>query len=148
MRVVVQRVSHAEVVVGNETVGEIGAGLLLLVGIKKGDTDEDVTYVANKIAGLRIFEDDDQKMNLSASDVGADLLSVSQFTLYGDVRRGRRPSFVDAAMPSEAEPLYERFNDALRAAGFTVKTGVFGADMAVQLVNDGPVTLIVESKAF
>jgi len=147
VRVVVQRVSSAKVVVDDKTVGTIGAGLVLLVALKKGDTEADVSYVVKKIAGLRIFEDDDQKMNLSASDVGVDMLSISQFTLYGDVRRGRRPSFVDAALPSEAEPLYERFNDELRASGFVVETGIFGADMAVHLVNDGPVTLIVESKA-
>lgn len=146
MRVVVQRVSSAKVVVDDQTVGVIGGGLLLLVAIKKGDTEADVSYMVKKIVGLRIFEDDDQKMNLSVSDIGADMLSVSQFTLYGDVRRGRRPSFVDAALPGEAKSLYERFNDELRAAGFVVETGIFGADMAVHLVNDGPVTLIVESK--
>ena len=146
MRVVVQRVSSAKVVVDDQTVGAIGGGLLLLVAIKKGDTEADVSYMVKKIVGLRIFEDDDQKMNLSVSDIGADMLSVSQFTLYGDVRRGRRPSFVDAALPGEAKSLYERFNDELRAAGFVVETGIFGADMAVHLVNDGPVTLIVESK--
>jgi len=146
VRVVVQRVSSAKVVVDDQTVGVIGGGLLLLVAIKKGDTEADVSYMVKKIVGLRIFEDDDQKMNLSVSDIGADMLSVSQFTLYGDVRRGRRPSFVDAALPGEAKSLYERFNDELRAAGFVVETGIFGADMAVHLVNDGPVTLIVESK--
>ncbi|GGH85759.1 D-tyrosyl-tRNA(Tyr) deacylase [Pullulanibacillus pueri] len=144
MRVVVQRVNEASVRVDERTVGKIAHGLLLLVGVKKGDSEVEADYCANKIAGLRIFEDQEQKMNLSVVDAAGEILSVSQFTLYGDTRHGRRPSFVEAAPPEEAEPLYEYFNKALRSKGLNVATGVFGADMDVALTNDGPVTLIVE----
>ncbi|MCO7126400.1 D-aminoacyl-tRNA deacylase [Sporolactobacillus shoreicorticis] len=146
MRVVLQRVKRAKVDIDGKTVGKIGAGLLLLVGIKTGDTENDLQYVADKLSGLRIFEDDGGKMNRSIVDAEGAVLSVSQFTLYGDASRGRRPSFIEAARPEIAEPLYEVFNEKLRAYGLHVETGVFGADMAVSLVNDGPVTLIVESK--
>lgn len=146
MRVVVQRVKQASVEVEGETVGQIGEGLMLLVGIKHGDQPEDIHYVADKIVNLRIFEDDHGKMNLSLLDVGADVLSVSQFTLYGDTRKGRRPSFIEAARPEMAIELYQAFNDVLREKGVAVETGKFGEMMDVHLTNDGPVTLIVESK--
>jgi D-aminoacyl-tRNA deacylase len=126
-------------------VGEIGAGLLVLLGVAKGDTAADAEFLAAKIAGLRIFSDDAGKMNLSLLDTGGALLAVSQFTLYGDCRKGRRPSFDHAAPPEEARALYEYFVEAVRRTGVRVETGVFQADMAVSLVNDGPVTLIVES---
>lgn len=147
MKVVLQRVREAQVTVANEKIGQIGQGLLLLVGIRKGDSLEDTIYVADKIAGLRIFEDADGKMNRSLCDIGGAILSVSQFTLYGDTSHGRRPGFTEAARPEEAEPLYEAFNKHLRTAyDLTVETGKFGADMAVSLLNDGPVTLIIEGK--
>ncbi|MFT8318358.1 MAG: D-aminoacyl-tRNA deacylase [Sporolactobacillus sp.] len=147
MRVVLQRVKEAQVTVDKEKIGQIGQGLMLLVGIRKGDTHEDVIYVADKIAGLRIFEDGDGKMNRSLLDIGGAILSVSQFTLYGDTSHGRRPGFTEAARPEDAKPLYEAFNRHLRAEyDLTVETGQFGADMAVSLINDGPVTLIIESK--
>jgi len=145
--VVVQRVSRARVRVGGETVGEIGSGLLLLVGVGRGDDERDAAGMAEKVSGLRIFENEPGKMNLSVVEVGGGILSVSQFTLYGDCRKGRRPSFVDAAPPDAARELYETFNDLLRAKGLKVETGVFGAMMEVELVNDGPVTLIVDSRA-
>jgi len=146
MRVVVQRVKSASVTVDGAVVGEIGQGLLLLVGIKNDDDERAVDYVADKIYGLRIFEDESGKMNHSVADVGGAILSVSQFTLYGDVSKGRRPNFMEAARPEKAEPLYERFNERLREKGLHVETGVFGAMMDVALVNDGPVTILVESK--
>lgn len=146
MKVVLQRVKKAAVEVDGKTVGSIDHGLLLLVGIKKGDNPEDINYVADKIGSLRIFEDEADKMNLSVHDVGGSILSVSQFTLYGDTTHGRRPSFIEAARPEQAEPLYEAFNDRLREQGLRVATGKFGAMMGVSLINDGPVTLIVESK--
>ncbi|MDN3955483.1 D-aminoacyl-tRNA deacylase [Sporolactobacillus laevolacticus] len=146
MRVVLQRVKHAQVDIEGKTVGRIEQGLLLLVGIKTGDTEDDIQYAADKISGLRIFEDNGGKMNRSVIDADGAILSVSQFTLYGDTSKGRRPSFIEAARPEIAEPLYQVFNEKLRAHGLHVETGVFGADMAVSLVNDGPVTIIVESK--
>ncbi|SCW45777.1 D-tyrosyl-tRNA(Tyr) deacylase [Paenibacillus tianmuensis] len=146
MRVVLQRSKAAQVTVNGETVGRIVHGLVLLVGIAEGDTEEDARYVADKIAGLRIFEDDQGKMNHSVLETGGQVLSISQFTLYGDCRKGRRPNFMAAARPELAEPLYERFNGMLREAGLHVETGRFGEMMDVSLVNDGPVTLIVESK--
>lgn len=146
MKVVVQRVKNACVEIDGETVGRIGHGLMLLVGIKRGDTAEDIAYVADKIAGLRIFEDQEGKMNRSVIDEGGEILSVSQFTLYGDTSHGRRPSFIEAARPEVAEPLYEAFNAKLRSRGIGVSTGRFGAMMAVSLINDGPVTIIIESK--
>lgn len=146
MRIVVQRVASASVAVGGETVGAIGRGLLLLVGVTHDDTEADAKWMADKIAGLRIFEDDAGKMNRSVLDVGGSILSVSQFTLYGDCRKGKRPSFMEAARPEQAEPLYERLNALLREQGLAVETGRFGAMMAVSLVNDGPVTLILDTR--
>jgi len=134
------------VTVEGRTVGEIGAGLLVLLGITHCDDEKDARYMADKIAGLRVFEDDDGKMNLSVEDVGGSILSVSQFTLYGDCRKGRRPSFSEAARPEQAAPLYEAFNACLRQRGLHVETGVFGAMMDVELVNWGPVTLLVDSR--
>ncbi|MBT2582391.1 D-aminoacyl-tRNA deacylase [Planococcus sp. ISL-109] len=145
MKVVVQRSKQASVTVGGEITGAIDSGYVLLVGITHNDTEADAVYAAKKIAGLRLFEDEDGKMNRSIDEAGGGILSISQFTLYGDVKKGRRPSFVEAARPDQAEPLWLRFNDELRHHGLTVETGVFGAMMDVQLVNDGPVTIIVES---
>lgn len=144
MRVVLQRVARAEVRVDGETLGAIGRGFLLLVGFRHGDSDEQLSWMADKVRGLRLFPDDAGKMNLPIDEVGGELLVVSQFTLYGDVRKGRRPSFVDAAEPDEAERLYDRFVDILRQGTIPVATGSFGALMEVDLVNDGPVTLIIE----
>ena len=146
MRVVIQRVSRASVTVDGAVTGAIDGGLLILLGVGPDDGDAELAWMVRKLVGLRIFEDDDGKMNRSLTDVGGGALVVSQFTLYGDVRKGRRPSFAKAAHPSHAEPLYERFCDALEAEGVSpVGRGVFGAHMDVSLVNDGPVTLIVES---
>ena len=145
MRVVLQRVSAAAVRVGGTVVGEIGPGHLLLVGFTEGDGEEQIEWMADKVVGLRVFPDEDGKMNLSLDDIDGGILVVSQFTLYGDVRKGRRPSFVDAARPEVAVPLYERFVAALRARGVAqVATGEFGAAMEVELVNEGPVTLVLE----
>ncbi|MDR4936155.1 D-aminoacyl-tRNA deacylase [Rossellomorea marisflavi] len=144
MKVVLQRSKQASVTVDGEVKGRIQSGLVLLVGITHGDTEAEAAYIADKVVNLRIFEDDDGKMNDSLLDRGGEILSISQFTLYGDTRRGRRPNFMDAAKPEEAEAIYERFNALLREKGVQVETGVFGAMMDVQLVNDGPVTLIVE----
>jgi D-tyrosyl-tRNA(Tyr) deacylase len=145
MRAVVQRVSSASVTVGAEVAGRIGAGLLVLVGVGAGDGPDDVAYVAGKIADLRIFNDDDGKMNRSVAEAGGSVLIVSQFTLLGDCRRGRRPSFDAAGAPALAEALYEDVVRALRARGLAVATGVFRANMQVALVNDGPVTLLLDS---
>ncbi|WP_066311729.1 D-aminoacyl-tRNA deacylase [Bacillus sp. FJAT-29814] len=147
MRIVVQRSKQASVTVAGEVKGQIKSGLVLLVGVTHDDKEEDAAYLADKVANLRIFEDADEKMNLSLLDVGGEILSVSQFTLYGDTRKGRRPSFIDAARPEYAIGIYETFNKLLREKGIHVETGVFGAMMDVQLINDGPVTLIIESKA-
>lgn len=147
MKVVVQRSKEAKVTVDGKVTGQITKGLVLLVGVTHEDKQEDAAYLADKIANLRIFEDADEKMNYSLLDVGGEILSVSQFTLYGDCRKGRRPNFMDAAKPEQAVELYEAFNNLLREKGIRVETGVFGAMMDVELVNDGPVTLIVESKA-
>jgi D-aminoacyl-tRNA deacylase len=144
MKVVLQRSKQASVTVDGEVKGRIQSGLVLLVGITHGDTEAEAAYIADKVVNLRIFEDDDGKMNDSLLDRGGEILSISQFTLYGDTRKGRRPNFMDAAKPEEAEAIYERFNALLREKGVQVETGVFGAMMDVQLVNDGPVTLIVE----
>ena len=139
MRALVQRVSEASVEVGGAELARIGPGLLVLLGVRAGDTPEQADRIAGKLERLRVFEDAEGKMNLSVGDAGGELLCVSQFTLYGDARKGNRPSFVDAAPPADAEPLYEQVRDALGAQG-----GVFGARMQVSLVNDGPVTLLVE----
>lgn len=144
MRIVLQRVSRAEVRVGARTTGRIGRGFLLLVGFTAADGDAQLRWMADKVLGLRLFPDQDDKMNLALADVGGSLLVVSQFTLYGDASRGRRPSFVDAARPEQAIPLYERFLSLLRDGGAAVETGEFGAMMDVELVNDGPVTLVLE----
>ena len=144
MRAVVQRVSAASVVVDGETVGDIGAGLMILLGVTHSDGEEQARWLARKIVGLRIFEDDAGKMNRSLLDVDGSALVVSQFTLYGDCRKGRRPSFTKAAHPEIAEPLCEQFITFLREAGVPVESGVFGAHMMVEIHNDGPVTLIVE----
>lgn len=144
MRVVLQRVSHASVTVEGRITGEIGRGLLLLVGFTEGDSEEDLRWMAEKVVGLRIFPDEDGKMNRSLDEVDGALLVVSQFTLYGDARKGRRPSFIQAARPETAVPLYERFLAVLAETGRPVEAGEFGADMKVELLNDGPVTLILE----
>ena len=144
MRVVLQRVSSASVRVDGNVIGDIGPGLVLLIGIHRDDTDEDMHYVMDKCVHLRIFSDETGKMNHSVLDMGGELLVVSQFTLYGDTRKGRRPGFDQAGRPDMAEPLYERAVARLRDHGLQVATGRFGADMQVDLINDGPVTLIIE----
>jgi D-tyrosyl-tRNA(Tyr) deacylase len=144
MRAVVQRVSRARVTVENEIVGEIGRGLLVLLGVAPTDSPEHVRWLADKIVGLRIFRDDEGKMNRDVVEVGGGVLVVSQFTLYGDCSKGKRPSFIAAARPEIAIPLYEAFIDAVKALGVPAAAGKFGADMQVELVNEGPVTLIVE----
>ncbi|HJV16861.1 MAG TPA: D-aminoacyl-tRNA deacylase [Bacillales bacterium] len=146
MRVVVQRSKNASVTVEGEVVGQITSGLVLLAGVTHEDTEEDVQYLADKIVNLRIFEDENEKMNLSLLDVGGQILSISQFTLYGDCRKGRRPNFMEAAKPEKANQIYESFNQMLSEKGIRVETGRFGAMMDVSLINDGPVTLILDSK--
>ena len=146
MRAVVQRVTRASVTVEGETVGEIGNGLVVLLGIARDDTKLDAAYLAEKIAALRIFDDEAGKMNVSVKDMNGGLLVVSQFTLYGDVRRGLRPSWIDAAAPEVAEPLYEFFVRQMRALISNVATGSFRAMMQVELINDGPVTILLDSK--
>jgi len=145
MRVVVQRVQEAKVLVQGEITGEIDYGLLLLVGFTHGDNENDLQYMAEKVVNLRIFQDNEEKMNLSLLDVKGSILSVSQFTLYGDARKGRRPNFVNALPPREAEILYNRFNELVRSYGVQVATGIFGAMMDVTFTNVGPVTIIIES---
>ncbi len=144
MRAVVQRVSRAQVNVGNEVVGKISPGLVVLLGVSKSDAQSDADYLAAKITGLRIFDDQEGKMNLSLADSGGAVLAVSQFTLYGDVRRGKRPSF-DAAAPDLARELYQYFVGKIRESGFICETGRFQAMMQVELVNDGPVTILLDS---
>lgn len=146
MRAVVQRVIRASVVIEGNTVGAIDAGLVVLLGVTHNDTAENARWLAEKIVGLRIFNDADGKMNRDLTDVNGAMLIVSQFTLYGDCKKGRRPSFIDAAAPPVAIPLYEAFINGVKALGISVATGQFGADMKVELINDGPVTLIVDSK--
>lgn len=146
MRAIVQRVSSASVSVDGDIVGQIGQGLLVLLGVATDDTQEDVNYLANKVAGLRVFEDDIGKMNLAVADVGGSVLVVSQFTLYGDCRKGRRPSFVAAAAPEHAEALYRGFVAEVKGQGIPVETGRFQVHMDVALVNDGPVTLLLDSQ--
>lgn len=145
MRAVVQRVSRARVTVNGNTIGEIGLGLLVLLGVGQTDTETDATYLAEKISGLRIFEDDHGKMNRSLQDVGGSVLAVSQFTLYGDVRHGKRPSFDAAASPDKARDLYELFVEQVRQAGLLCETGRFQEMMQVELANDGPVTILLDS---
>jgi D-tyrosyl-tRNA(Tyr) deacylase len=147
MKVVLQRVRRASVSVGGIRRSGIERGFCLLVGFRHADTAAQVTWMADKVAGLRVFSDADGKMNLGLAEVGGAVLVVSQFTLYGDSEKGRRPSFVDAARPETAVPLYELFVEALRAKGLRVETGEFGADMQVEILNDGPVTLILERSA-
>lgn len=144
MRAVVQRVREARVRVAGSVISEIGPGLLILLGIHQQDTPEETKWLANKIAGLRIFEDDAGKMNRSLGDIHGAALVVSQFTLYGDCHKGYRPSFIEAARPELAIPLYTQFIDLLKAQGIPVATGEFGADMQVELINDGPVTLVID----
>jgi D-tyrosyl-tRNA(Tyr) deacylase len=146
MRAVLQRVTRARVVVGEEVVGRIDRGLLVLLGVAPEDTPAQAQWLADKVVGLRIFNDAAGKMNLSVADVGGAVLVVSQFTLYGDAQKGRRPSFIGAAGPEVAVPMYEAFVDAVRAQGIPTATGCFGAMMQVELVNDGPVTLILDSR--
>jgi D-aminoacyl-tRNA deacylase len=145
MRAVVQRVSHAQVSVNGEITGEIGLGLLVLLGVGREDTEADAIYLAGKIVGLRVFEDVAGKMNRGVQEVGGSVLAVSQFTLYGDVRRGKRPSFDAAAPPEKARQLYEFFVDKIRAAGLRCETGRFQQMMQVELVNEGPVTILLDS---
>jgi D-tyrosyl-tRNA(Tyr) deacylase len=146
MRAVVQRVSRAKVTVDGEITGEIGRGFLVLLGVADGDTEEDVRYLAQKTAGLRVFEDVEGKMNLGLTDIGGRMLVVSQFTLLGDCSKGRRPSFIAAARPEIAEALYQKFVTEVRGQGITVATGRFQTHMDVELVNDGPVTLLIDSR--
>ncbi len=146
MRIVVQRVKSAGVEVEGEIVGKIGKGLLLFLGVGGEDDQDDLDYMVNKVLGLRIFEDEEEKMNLSVEDIQGDILLVSQFTLYGDVRKGRRPSFTDSAPPETGEEYYEKFLESLDKSGLKIEKGIFGADMKVELVNDGPVTILLDSK--
>ncbi len=146
MRLVIQRVLESSVRVDGKVVGSIGQGLMVLCGVEDGDTQEDVAYCVDKTVNLRIFEDDAGKMNRSILDAGGEVLAISQFTLHGDVRRGRRPSFIKAARPETAVPLYEAYCEGIRAAGLRVATGIFQADMKVSLINDGPVTLLIDSR--
>jgi len=145
VRVVVQRSKAASVTVEGKQIGSIPFGLVLLVGITHADSEKDIQWMADKLAGLRIFEDEEGKMNDDITQVGGSILSISQFTLYGDCRKGRRPNFMQAARPDQAEKLYEQFNALLRSKGLNVETGQFGAMMDVQLTNDGPVTLVIDS---
>lgn len=146
MRAVLQRVSRAEVTVDGEQVASIGKGYLVLLGVTHSDGESDARYIADKIASLRLFEDEAGKINLGITDIGGEVLLVSQFTLYADCRKGRRPSFTDAAPPEMADRLYQRVAEMLREAGLPVQTGVFGAHMQVALVNDGPVTILLDSE--
>lgn len=146
MRAVVQKVSSSKVTVDEEVVGQINQGLMVLLGVTHDDTSKDVDYMVDKITNLRIFEDAQGKMNLSLKDVNGEVLAVSQFTLYGDARRGRRPSFSEAARPEVANPLYEEFVQKVKNQGINVGTGKFGAHMMVDLTNDGPVTILLESR--
>ncbi len=145
MRVVLQRVTEASVSVDGKIVGQIGSGLVLLVGMTHGDTENDARYLTDKCLQLRIFEDEAGKMNISALEVGAQVLAISQFTLFGNTRKGRRPSFVEAAPPEISKPLFDRFVEMLRESGLKVETGIFGAHMLVKIFNDGPVTILLDS---
>lgn len=145
MRAVVQRIDRAKVTVDGNIAGEISKGLIVLVGVVEGDTEKDAQYLADKVTGLRIFEDEAGKMNLSIKDIGGEILSISQFTLYGDCRKGKRPSFDKAAKPETAIVLYEKFNELCRQQDIKVETGIFGAHMLVELANNGPVTILLDS---
>jgi D-tyrosyl-tRNA(Tyr) deacylase len=146
MRAVIQRVSEARVRIGDEVVGQVGPGLLVLLGVAKSDSGEKARWLADKIVSLRIFNDEEGKMNRDVAEIEGAILIVSQFTLYGDCSKGRRPSFIDAAPPEMAIPLYEAFINAIKAHGVPTQTGRFGAMMKVELINDGPVTLIIDTK--
>lgn len=145
MKVVLQRVSYGKVTVNEEVTGQISQGFVLLIGIGKEDTEEKISFVADKIINLRVFSDDNGKMNLSIKDINGEILAVSQFTLYGDTRKGRRPSFTESADPEKAKYLYDFFVNKLRKYELKVETGIFGADMDVEIHNDGPVTFIIEN---
>lgn len=144
MKLVVQRVANASVKVNGEIIGEIGKGFLVFVGVKQGDTKEQADFLIKKLCNLRVFEDENNKMNLSIKDINGKLLIISQFTLYADCKKGNRPSFIEAARPEIAEPLYEYFKQSCREEGIAVESGKFGADMKINLLNDGPVTIILE----
>lgn len=146
MRTVIQRVSEASVSIDENIVGEIDKGLLILIGIEDDDSQEDIDYLVRKISKLRIFQDEADKMNLSIQDIEGSILSISQFTLHANTKKGNRPSFIRAGKPDISQPLYEKFNQALASTGIPVEAGEFGADMKVSLVNDGPVTIIIDSK--
>lgn len=146
MRAVVQRVSSAEVRVDDKMVGRVGKGLLVYLGVGKEDTVSDIEYMAEKVSGLRIFEDENGKMNLSVQDIEGEILAISQFTLYGDVRKGKRPSFSDSAAPDKGEELYNQFISRIQGIGIRIDKGMFGAHMMVDYVNDGPVTILLDSK--
>ena len=146
MRAVVQRVTDADVSVENQVKGSIGRGFVVLLGVEEGDNETDADYIAEKVSGLRVFDDSEGKMNLSVTDIGGEILSVSQFTLLADARKGRRPSFIRAAQPEEANRLYEYFNEKVREKGVAVAEGVFRADMLVRINNDGPVTILLDSR--
>ena len=145
MRAVVKRVTYTDVSVENQIKGSIGRGFVVLLGVEEGDNETDADYIAEKVSGLRVFDDSEGKMNLSVTDIGGEILSVSQFTLLADARKGRRPSFIRAAQPEEANRLYEYFNEKVREKGVTVAEGVFRADMLVRINNDGPVTILLDS---
>lgn len=146
MRAVVQRVTDADVSVENQIKGSIGRGFVVLLGVEEGDNETDADYIAEKVSGLRVFDDSEGKMNLSVTDIGGEILSVSQFTLLADARKGRRPSFIRAAQPEEANRLYKYFNEKVREKGVAVAEGVFRADMLVRINNDGPVTILLDSR--
>ena len=146
MRGVVQRVKYSSVTVNGEIIGKIDKGLLVLLGVTHTDSEKEINWLAKKIKDLRIFEDQDGKMNLGLEEINGELLTISQFTLYGDCIKGRRPGFVDAAKPDLAKPLYEKFLEKCRSFGIKTEAGIFGADMKVELLNDGPVTLIIDTK--
>ena len=146
MRAVVQRVTDADVSVDNEITGAIGKGFVVLLGVEEGDAESDADYMAEKITGMRVFDDSEGKMNLSLMDIGGEILSVSQFTLLADARKGRRPSFIKAARPEEANRLYEYFNEKVREKGIRIAQGVFQTEMLVRINNDGPVTILLDSK--
>lgn len=148
MRLVIQRVKEAQVAVANQLINKIGPGFLIFVGVTHNDTSKDVEYLVRKVTNLRIFEDENHKMNIAIKDLGYEILSISQFTLYADTRNGNRPSFTLAAAPSFAKQLYEEFNQKLLQTGIVVKEGLFGEHMEISLINDGPVTIIIDSKEY
>ncbi len=145
MRVILQRVKRSSVTIDNQVHGKIGQGFMLLVGVEDSDGPEEIKYLVHKISKLRVFEDENDKLNLDLATVGGEILSISQFTLYADTKKGNRPSFINAGKPDHAKKIYQQFNDSLRNEGIKVETGIFGADMAVELINDGPVTIIFDT---